>query len=224
MFIDNYSPAFLQRYEFFSVPRWSTNIVAVANGKENRNQNWVHPLRRYTAPSAVSCFSDLMDLQDMWMVTRGPLNTFPLVDPFDFASAKLQTPNVAPTITRLDQSIGTGDGMVRSFQLSKRYEYGGQVYRRDIYLPVVESVLVAINGLDPNDLPESMGGPNPYTVARRGGIITFERAPPVAAAITAGFLFDVEVRFEADDSLDIIAKAVEAGATSDVNFVEVRPC
>lgn len=224
MFLDGYAPDFLRRYDFVSVPRWSTNIGSVANGFEQRNQNWQHPLHRFTAPGAIDCHFKLMDLHKMWMACRGPLHSFPLRDPFDFASQETASGDQVPTITRLDQSIGTGNGQRRSFDLVKRYEFAGEVYTRPILLPVVDSVLVGINGIDPMDIPISQGGPNAWTVSRRGGVITFDRAPPAGAVITAGFLFDVEARFESDDAFDIIAKSFGASGTSDVVFYEVRPC
>lgn len=224
MFLEGYAPEFLRKFEFISVPRWSTNIGSVANGGEQRNQNWKNPLHRFTAPGAVDCHSKLMDLHKMWMACRGPLHTYPFRDPFDFASADTITADRAATLTRVDQTIGTGDGMTRSFQLVKRYSFAGEVYARPIHLPVTESVMVGINGIDPEDIPPINGGPNPWSVSRRGGVVTFDRPPPSGSTVTAGFFFDVEVRFESDDAFDLIARAFEATGVSDLVFVEVRPC
>lgn len=224
MFLDDYAPEFLRRFDFVSVPRWSTNIGSVANGGEQRNQNWLHPLHRYTAPNAIDCHYKLMDLHKMWMVCRGPLHTFPMRDPFDCASLPTTSGDRAPAVTRLDQSIGTGDGMRRAFQLQKHYNFAGHKYSRPIDLPVVDSVVIGINGIDPMDIPVNQGGPNAWTVDRRGGVVTFDRAPPAGAALTAGFVFDVECRFESDDAFDIVSRSFGASGTSDVVFVEVRPC
>lgn len=225
MFIDAYPSEHIRRFEFIVMPRWSTDIAQVANGSEQRNQNWMHPLRQFTAPGGVACAQDINALYHMWMVTRGPKQTFPLKDPFDFASKDLITADWEdPEPSRTDQVIGTGNGTARSFQLVRRYTFGDQVYDRPIHLPVVDSVVVAINGRDPNDIPESLGGPNPWTVTRRGGVVTFERPPASGASITAGFLFDVEVRFESDDAFEQVAKAYKANGSADLVFVEVRPC
>lgn len=207
------------------MPRWSTNIAQVANDGETRNQNWMHPLRTFTAPGGVACAADINALYHMWMVTRGPKQTFPLMDPFDFASRDLNTADQSGVVvSRTDQVIGTGDGQTRSFQLVRRYVFGGQSYDRPIHLPLVSTVVCAINGIDPLDLPSWQGGPNPYSVSRRGGLVTFDRAPGVGDTIQAGFLFDVEVRFESDDAFEQIAKAYQANGSADLVFVEVRPC
>lgn len=225
MFIDAYPSHHIRRFEFVTMPRWSTDIAQVANGTEQRNQNWQHPLRTFTAPGGISCAPDINALYHQWMVTRGPKSTFPMRDPFDFASRDLITADQSePEITRTDQLIGTGDGVARSFQLIRRYTFGDQTYERPIHLPVTGKVLMAINGIDPLDIPEAQGGPNPWTVTRRGGVVTFDRPPPPAASIQSGFIFDVEVRFESDDAFEQVAKAYKANGSADLVFVEVRPC
>ncbi len=225
MFIDEYPPGHIRKFEFVTVPRWSTDIAQVANGTEARNQNWQHPLRTFTAPGGVACAAHINALYHMWMVTRGPKQTFPMRDPFDFASRDLETADeLNPDITRTDQQIGTGNGQAKQFQLVRRYTFGGQVYERPIHLPLVDTVLMAINGMDPMDIPINQGGPNPWTVSRYGGIVTFDRPPPPGAAIQAGFLFDVETRFESDDAFEQVAKAFKANGSADLVFVEVRPC
>lgn len=225
MFIDEYPPQHIRRFEFVTMPRWSTDIAQVANGTETRNQNWKHPLRTFTAPGGVACAADVNALYHMWMVTRGPKQTFPMMDPFDFASRDLVTSDeINPDISRTDQQIATGDGQTRTFQLLRRYSFGGQTYDRPIHLPKTETVQVGINGMDPMDLPAWQGGPNPWTVTRRGGLITFDHAPAAGQVIQAGFLFDVECRFESDDAFEQIAKAYKANGSADLVFVEVRPC
>ena len=54
-----------------------------------------------------------------------------------------------------------------------------------------------------------------------GGLIRFGAAPAVGAAIRAGFLFDVPVRF-AEDRLDVTGTAVIAGEAPSVPLIEVR--
>lgn len=225
MFIDQYPPGVIRRIEFVTLPRWSTNIAQVASGAEQRNQNWVNPLRTFTAPGGVACVEDINALYHMWMVTAGACHTFPFRDPFDFASRDLETADqqdIEPTGT--DQVIGNADGIEKRFQLKRVYSFGGQTYERVIALPLVSTVIVRINGLDPMDLPPSAGGPNPWTVSRRGGVVSFDRPPAAGSVITAGFLFDVEARFESDDAFEQIAKAYKANGTADLVFVEVRPC
>ena len=223
MFIDAYPSHHIRRFEFVTMPRWSTDIAQVANGTEQRNQNWQHPCGPFTAPGDFVRAGHQRALSPVDGDQRP--STFPMRDPFDFASRDLITADQSePEITRTDQLIGTGDGVARSFQLIRRYTFGDQTYERPIHLPVTGKVLMAINGIDPLDIPEAQGGPNPWTVTRRGGVVTFDRPPPPAASIQSGFIFDVEVRFESDDAFEQVAKAYKANGSADLVFVEVRPC
>lgn len=54
-----------------------------------------------------------------------------------------------------------------------------------------------------------------------GGWIVFDAAPPPGATVTAGFLFDVPVRF-AEDRLDITGLSFAAGEAPSVPLVEIR--
>lgn len=198
-----------------SSPRWSTGITQVDSGAEQANQRWAHPLHRFTLPEAVREHHVFEAVRDHWMAMRGPAYTWPFRDPLDFASKPLPAPNVAPVITMLDQDIGLGDGQTKQFQLVKTYKRGNQVYNRLIHLPIVSSVLVSIDG-------EETG--ISWTVSRPGGVIEFAAAPANGAEIRAGFLFDVEVRFESDDAFDGIVRTYQVAGFSDVTLVEVRPC
>lgn len=224
MFIDQYPPDSIMKFGFVSSPRFSTAITAVASGAERRNRNWAHPLHTFAAPEAVECHEHLVALHNMWMVTAGPLHTFPFRDPIDFASRDLEAPNIVPSVGSTDQLLGIGDGIRTVFQLVRRYSFGLQTYDRVIHHPVVDSVVVAIDALPPEDVPGGFGGPYTWTVDRATGLITFDHPPLEGQVITAGFLFDVEVRFEGDDSFDAIVRSFRVSGHADLVFVEVRPC
>lgn len=224
-FRDVYLPDRLQGFPWTSSPRFNTTITAVANGDEHRNQNWVNPLHRYHAPEGVKCHDDIEDLRDHWLVMKGPLYTFPIRDPLDFASTRLQKANLEPPLFFTDQVIGIGDGVTRSFQLQKTYDRQGVTYTRPIYLPVVESVILAGNALaltTPN--PTLPGGPYTADVVRYGGEVIFDHAPTAGVILTAGFYFDVEVRFEGDEAMDAIVQAFQVSGFADLSLWEVRFC
>jgi uncharacterized protein (TIGR02217 family) len=224
-FLDIYPPANVRGYPFTSSPRFSTTITGVSSGSEHRNRNWKHPLHRYLSPEAIRCHEDIEDIRDHWMVTGGPFLSFPLRDPMDFASRRLQKANLVPALYPTDQVLGTGDGATRDFQLAKTYTRGGASYTRPIYLPLVDSVLVAIDAKSTNTAdPTLPGGPYLWDVSRQGGVVTFDHAPQAGQIITAGFLFDVPVRFEGDDSLDAILQAYQVSGVADLTLFEVRPC
>lgn len=216
-FVDQYLNECVLGYPVFSSPRWSTLIAQVDSGAEQTNQQWSHPMHRYTLPDAVRNMQTFQSVRDHWLVMRGPAHTWPFRDPLDFASRPLVNPNEPPAITDTDQIIGTGDGFTRTFQLVKKYAVGGQEYTRTIHLPVVASVLVkvAVQGAEAQP---------PHTVTRYGGEVVFDTPPPAGRLITAGFLFDVEVRFEADNSFDGIVSTFSLGGYADIPLVEVRKC
>lgn len=225
-FVDVYLPDAIRGFPFTGSPRTSTTITQNAAGGEKRNINWAHPLRRFTAPQAIKCHEDIEDLKDHWLaVGIGPAFTFPFRDPLDFASCRLIKANLVPTTVPTDQVIGTGDGSTRTFQLTKTYSRGGRSYVRPIYFPVVETVELAINALDIGTAdPTLAGGPYTADITRVGGEIVFDHAPHAGQIITWGGLFDTEIRFEADDSLDLIVQAFEVDGFADLSFQEVRFC
>jgi uncharacterized protein (TIGR02217 family) len=99
-----------------------------------------------------------------------------------------------------------------AFRLVKHYVSGGVTVTRAIAKPVAGTVRVAVAGVEP-----AAG----WTVDVATGVVTFAAAPAVGAAVTAGFAFDVPVRFDVD-RLEVSAGAFAAGAIPDVPVVEIR--
>lgn len=220
-FIDSYMPEEVPGYGAISAPRFKTSIQVTNGGNERRNQEWEHPLHQFILPEAVARDTDVINgLKKHWLITKGPLHSFPWRDPMDKASIdhapNLPDADLTALISMTDQSLGTGDGFTDSFQLVKRYVRGSETYVRTIYHPVLSTVIVAVDGVLVNSAD--------YTVSRTTGIITFDTPPPNGDAVTAGFLFDVEVRFESDDVFEGIVRTWQAGGFSDITLIEVRPC
>lgn len=214
-FIDEYAPDDMPSWPCASAPRFSTQIVQVDSGDEQVNQRWEHPLYRFTLPEVIREQVTFEAVRDQWLSMRGPAHTWPWRDPLDFASVGLDGPTIEPPLSGDDQLIGYGDGLTRAFQLTKTYQRGSQTYVRNIYLPVVDSLVVHINGA-----PTS----NVYTITRPGGIITFEFAPSPGDEITAGYYFDCEVRFESDEAFEGIVQSYAVAGYASITLVEVRFC
>jgi uncharacterized protein (TIGR02217 family) len=224
-FIDLYLDDLIAGFPCYSSPRFSTTIQAAASGAEHRNRNWAHPLRRFKLPEAIREHPQYEAIQDHWLVMGGPEASFPFRDPLDFASVPLVLPNVPPAISLTDQSFGTGDGSAFAFPLTKTYSRGGATYTRPVYLPVVDEVLIGMNGLAPSAVSGALDGP--YTVldiSRPGGIVTFDKPVHAGIALTWGGYFDCRVRFEADDSFDGIVQSYQVSGFADLTFLELRPC
>lgn len=189
-------------------PERRTEVVTLASGKEVRNSRWADSRRRYDVGSGMRTADDLSLVIAFFEERRGRLHGFRFRDRADFKSC---LPSAVPSAT--DQRIGTGDGMTRTFPLSKTYGSALNPYVRRIEKPVSGSVLVAIGGT-----------PAAAVVDPAAGTVTFAEAdtPPAGAAISAGFLFDVPVRFDTD-RLDIDLSAFAAGQIPSIPLVEIRP-
>ncbi|KTQ74068.1 glycoside hydrolase family 24 [Aureimonas ureilytica] len=187
-------------------PERRTDIVRLSTGYENRNQRSRHSWRRYDAGSGVKSLSDLLRVLDFFEARRGRLVGFRFRDPLDASSARW-----GQGVTALDQRIGTGDGSTSSFQLVKRYGEGEGAYVRPIRKPVAASVRVAVDG-----------APAEASVDPATGLVTLKAAPAAGRTITAGFEFDVPVRFDIDH-LAVNLAAFEAGDIPSIPLVEIRP-
>jgi uncharacterized protein (TIGR02217 family) len=186
-------------------PTFSTAVVATASGAEQRNADWSDARMRYDAGPGVRGEAELAELIALFRARRGAARAFRFSDPFDASSNGMTgEPGAA------DQRIGTGDGTRTRFALVKRYGVGAEAQVRGITRPVAGSVRVAVGGA-------AMSGG--WRV--EGGAVEFDAAPAAGAAVTAGFRFDVPVRF-AEDRLEINAAAFAAGEAVSVPLVEVR--
>lgn len=213
-FIDEYLPDCALSYGARSGPEFSTALVSVDNGGESANQRWSNALFKFLIPEAIRDMQTAFEVRDHFMVMRGMGQTFPFRDPMDFASVDPDNPGTEPTISATDQVIATGNGTKTSFQLVKRYQAGSTSVTRNIIHPVVSSVVVAKNGT-----PAASG----WSVSRTTGVLTFDTAPGNGVVITAGYYFDVEVRYNHDDFMAISA-SYQAGGFDNLELVQVRAC
>jgi len=192
-------------------PRRRTDIVSLSNGRESRNARWRSSRRYYDAGSGIRGLDDLYAVLAFFEARAGQLYGFRFHDPVDFKSC---APDADPTAT--DQPIGTGDGTTTAFQLVKSYADAGGSYARAIAKPVNGSVAVAVGGAAVDAANVEI---DPAT-----GLVTFAASavPASGAAITAGYQFDVPVRFDVD-RLDIDLAAFNAGRIPTIPLVEIEP-
>ena len=191
-------------------PQRRTEIVTLASGREHRNARLAHSRRRYDAGLGVRTLDRLHAVLAFFEERRGRLYGFRFRDRVDWKSCP---PSLAPAPT--DQRIGRGDGVTAAFQLVKTYGAAHAPYARPIAKPVAGTVRPAVNGAE---LAAGTG----FTCDTATGLVTFTAVPPVGAAITAGFEFDVPVRFDTDD-LEIDLSAFTAGEVPKIPLVEIVP-
>lgn len=191
-------------------PGFFTNIVELDSGVEERVARRSRARRRYDAAYGVKTYEQLAAVISFYIARKGPASGFRYKDWADFTSST--TGKDAQAFT--DQTIGTGDGTTTQFQLVKRYQSGSQTEARTITKPVEDSVLIGVNGT-----LQTSG----YTVDTATGIVTFTTAPTSGHTITAGFQFDVPVRFgaEIDDALILNIESFSSGSLEAIPLIEV---
>ena len=191
--------------EAMASPGFSTSIVTTASGAEHRDSGWADARMRYDAGPGVRSEDDLGTLIAFFRARRGAARAFRFRDPFDHSSNGMTgTPEFD------DQLLGTGDGTTTAFALVKRYGEPGEEQVREIARPVSGSVRIAVDGV------EAMSG-----WSFDDGTVLFDTAPAEGTEITAGYLFDVPVRF-AEDRLELNRATFLAGEAVSVPLVEVR--
>ena len=188
-------------------PERRTQIVELASGDEERNASWANSRRHYDAAYGIRRADDLAAVVAFFEARNGRLHGFRWKDWADWKSC---LPSGTPAAT--DQTIGTGDGATTDFQLVKVYASGSQSWTRTITKPVDGTVKVAIDGT------EATSG---WSVDTTTGIVSFTTAPASGAAITAGFEFDVPVRFDTD-TLDVTLDIERLGSITSIPLIEVR--
>ena len=187
-------------------PERRTDIVMTASGAEERNSRWADSRRRYNAGFGVKSLDDIHQLVRFFEERRGRLHGFRWKDHADYKSCAPQG-----QVSALDQPIGIGDGTTKAFQLVKRYGSGLRDYVRTISKPAAGTVVVAVAGTPVTG----------FTLDVLTGVVTLTAAPAAGAAVTAGFEFDVPVRFDTD-MLKINLAQFQAGDIPDIPIVEIR--
>lgn len=190
-------------------PERRTEIVTLANGFEERNTPWAHSRRRYDAGVGLRSLDDVEALLAFFEARRGQLFGFRWKDWADYRSC-----GATRSVAAGDQLIGAGDGVATVFALAKTYRSGEQVYVRPVAKPVSGTVKVAVAGLP---LVETID----FTVDFVTGAVTFAVPPDVGTQVTAGFEFDVPVRFDTDRIQTSVA-SFKAGEVPSVPVVELR--
>ena len=190
-------------------PERRTEIVALTNGFEERNSPWAHSRRRYDAGMGLRSLDDMSLLLAFFEARGGQLHGFRWKDWADYKSG---APSAAPSFE--DQLIGEGDGIRTEFLLCKSYDSGGISYARPITKPIQNSVRIGVGGIERVPTID-------FTIKHDTGLCTFTQPPEIGALITAGFEFDVPVRFDTD-RIAVSVASFRAGDMPQVPIVEVR--
>lgn len=188
-------------------PQRLTDVVTLGSGREERNSRWAHARRRYNAGYGIKSRADMQIVLDFFEERRGRFHSFLWRDGLDWTS---RNGGLAPS--HADQAIGTGDGERTAFQLTKRYGADFASYLRPITKPVAGTVLVALDGVPM--------APGDFSTDLLTGIVTLAEAPGNEVVVSAGFAFDVPVRFDTD-RLDVELSGFDAAIAPNIPLIEV---
>jgi len=188
-------------------PERRTQVVELASGDEERNASWANSRRRYDVAYGIRRADDLAAVVAFFEARNGRLHGFRFKDWADYKSG---LPSKAPGPQ--DQLIGEGDGATTVFQLVKRYSSGSQSWTRAIAKPVGDTVRITLDGTEQA---------NGWSVDTTTGVVTFDTIPASGVAITAGYEFDVPVRFDTD-MLDVTLDLECLGSITSIPLLEIR--
>lgn len=181
-------------------PHFMTQVVMTQGGDEQRNQCWAQARGQYDIGMRNRDQAETRALIAFYSaVAEGRANTFLL---HDFLPGEE---------TGTEEPLGYGDGILRTFQLLKRYTFAGYTDDRIITRPRAGSVVCRLDGVVTTAL----------TLDDATGRVTFTTAPGAAVAITADFLFDVPCRFDID-TLPLARTAPTAWTWDRIPLWEVR--
>lgn len=170
-------------------PTFSTTVVTMATGFEQRNQNWERSRGRWRVGHQLKFNTELEDLIAFFRSRRGRARGFRFKDWADY------TATLSP--------IGTGDGVEDTFQLVKVYEDDLSIntYTRVITKPVSGTVRIFVDAVEQTEGSD-------FTVDTTTGIVTFTPSaiPGGGTTISATFEFDTPARFDQDEmNINLVA-------------------
>ena len=179
-------------------PEFNTSITATFGGFEQRNVNWQKSRGRWDVSTGIKIQTDIDVVIAFFRARFGKAYGFRFKDWSDYKG--------------VGQVIGTGNGVLTAFQLTKAYVSGSNSYVREIKKPVSGTVKIYLNSV-----LQSSG----FTVDLTTGIVTFTTAPANTVVVSADFEFDVPVRFDTD-ALAVRADGPGLFVWDSIPIVELR--
>ena len=179
-------------------PGYSTDVVTMKNGSEQRNINFTQPKCKYNVALGVKTAKQMAAVIEFFHARKGRAFGFRYKDWTDYRAK--------------GQLIDTGDGAKNKMQLIKTYESGGFTTIRRIRKPVADTVQVYFDDVE---------APHGWTVDTKSGVITFDTPPKKGVRVSCDFEFDVPVRFDTDQ-MDVNINVADYFDWNTIPLVELR--
>lgn len=173
-------------------PGFSTNVVTLGSGAEQRNIQWANARGEWNISTGISSRAAMSAVIAHFYIVKGRGYSFRFKDWSDYQATDVTMVQVTSTV----------------WQLVKRYTIGGNEHVRTVTKPVSGTVIAKVSGV-----PVTPAGIDYLT-----GLVTFASVP--SPAPTATFDFDIPVRFDTD-KLPVQANAWDQQVVSQVNLIEV---
>lgn len=178
-------------------PAYSTDIVTMKNGSEQRNVNYTQPRCKYNAALGVKTAEQMAKVIEFFHARKGRGFGFRYKDWSDY---------------RLDRElIAVGDGAKNRFQIIKTYTSGGFSTVRKIRKPVSDTAQIYL------DSTPAQG----WTVDYTSGVVRFKKPPPAGRGIYCTCEFDVPVRFDTDH-MDVNLQEGDHFMWTSIPLIELR--
>lgn len=190
-------------------PRRQSQVVILGSGGERRNSRWLNSRRQWDVAYGLHSDADIDEVITFFEARNAKLIGFRFKDWSDFQScAPSRPPNPPAVHSAIDQVIGTGTGSSHAYQLIKTYTSGARSWVRNITKPVANTVRVAVNGVETFS----------FSADTTTGLVTLTATN--GASVTAGYEFDVPVRFDTDQ-VEITMSQPYAGTIHSLPIIEL---
>jgi uncharacterized protein (TIGR02217 family) len=173
-------------------PGFSTNVVTLGSGAEQRNIQWANARGEWNISTGIRTREQMKAVIAHFYIVKGRGYSFRFKDWNDYDAADVTMVQVTPTV----------------WQLVKRYQIGGYEHVRTIAKPVSGTVVTKVDG----------SPVTPSNIDYLTGLVTF--VSPPSPAPTATFEFDVPVRFDTD-KLPVQANAWDQQIVPQIDLIEV---
>ena len=190
-------------------PEFRTTVIELWSGHEQRNIDWQVPRLKYNIKYGLKTHADVVTVLDFFYAMQGRAHSFRFRDRFDWWSGQSVAGDTS-NVNWTDVNLGAPGAATQ--QLVKTYTQGAVTLNRTIERPISGTVRAGWSGLERTQGVD-------WTVDTSTGILTYLAGDP-GVAVSAGFEFDVVVRFDMDYFAPVWANL--GVMDSDVMLVEVR--